>query len=153
MRRQIYVKRCIYCDQEVGENLLEHMLKEKHEKLPESHVWNQPEYYFPMYETDSFLYKLDANSDSEDDSGTPVENLIDKMYASITLYINFYTCDSFLLILSLLGPIFAECGERCSLSSRWMFITLFLTSERQFCLVLLLFDRMKKRLAYLRGAI
>ncbi|XP_043278166.1 zinc finger protein 277 isoform X2 [Venturia canescens] len=66
VRRQIYEKKCIYCEEET-ENLTAHMREREHEKLPSSGVWNRPEFYFPMYETDSFLYNLDSTSDSEEE--------------------------------------------------------------------------------------
>lgn len=66
VRRQIHDKKCIYCEEET-ENVAAHMRENNHEKLPPSRVWNQPEFYFPTYETDSFLYSLDSTNDSEDE--------------------------------------------------------------------------------------
>ncbi|XP_034943253.1 zinc finger protein 277 isoform X2 [Chelonus insularis] len=66
IRKQIYEKKCVYCDKE-SDNILEHMKSKDHFKIPAARVWNQPEFYFPMFETDSFLYHLDSNSDDEND--------------------------------------------------------------------------------------
>lgn len=76
VRRQIYVKKCVFCDED-AEDLLGHMREKEHEKLPPARTWNQPEFYFPMYETDSFLYSLDANSDSDEEIA---ETLSARMY-------------------------------------------------------------------------
>lgn len=76
IKRQIELKLCIFCETST-ENVLEHMKKHQHCKIPEDKVWNQPQYYFPRSESDSFLYNLDAfgNSDEEDD----VENITGAM--------------------------------------------------------------------------
>ncbi|XP_063989668.1 zinc finger protein 277 isoform X2 [Diachasmimorpha longicaudata] len=67
LRRQFYEKKCVYCDL-FCEDVPQHMNKEKHVKLPATHVWNQPEYYFPTSEDDSFLYHLDCATDDENEA-------------------------------------------------------------------------------------
>ncbi|XP_012268924.2 zinc finger protein 277 [Athalia rosae] len=77
IRRQIHIqKKCVFCD-EAPKDLGEHMSKLSHCRLPVRRIWDQPEYYFPTYENDSFLYNLQVNGDDDDDSG--VENLSTEM--------------------------------------------------------------------------
>ncbi|RLU27523.1 hypothetical protein DMN91_001327 [Ooceraea biroi] len=71
IKRQIQLQRCIFCETET-DNVLEHMKSQQHCKLATRKVWDQPEYYFPMSENDSFLYNLDATSNSDEES---VENI------------------------------------------------------------------------------
>ncbi|KAG7203364.1 hypothetical protein KM043_013439 [Ampulex compressa] len=68
VRGQIRVQHCVFCGENVH-NVLEHMEQEKHFKIPSQKHWDQPEFYFPLCENDSFLYNLDAstNSDEEND--------------------------------------------------------------------------------------
>ncbi|KAJ8664215.1 hypothetical protein QAD02_005252 [Eretmocerus hayati] len=66
IRKQIHDGKCVYCD-EVSDNLNDHMRHEKHYKLPGKRIWDQPEFYFPMFESDSFLFSLDANRNSDDE--------------------------------------------------------------------------------------
>ncbi|KAK7791500.1 hypothetical protein R5R35_008853 [Gryllus longicercus] len=65
IRLQMYNLKCSYCDKAFGikKELLVHMTEENHYKIPESAVWDQPEYYFPTYENDSFLCHLDDTQD------------------------------------------------------------------------------------------
>lgn len=72
IKRQIQLQRCIFCEIE-SDNVLEHMKNQQHCKIATQKVWDQPEYYFPMSENDSFLYNLDATSNSDEESD--VENL------------------------------------------------------------------------------
>ncbi|XP_020281904.1 zinc finger protein 277 [Pseudomyrmex gracilis] len=76
IKRQIQLRRCIFCETET-DNVLEHMANQQHCKLPEKRVWDQPEYYFPVSENDSFLYNLDATSNSDEESDC--ENLTEAM--------------------------------------------------------------------------
>ncbi|XP_033208041.1 zinc finger protein 277 [Belonocnema kinseyi] len=69
LRKQMYVKRCVFCDTEF-EKVVDHMREKEHFKLPSKKIWDQPEFYFPMYESDSFLYNLDSNSKDDDDSAS-----------------------------------------------------------------------------------
>lgn len=66
IRRQIHLQCCIFCEKKAN-NTLEHMTQENHYKIPKKHIWDQPEFYFPLNENDSFLYNLNAdNNDSEE---------------------------------------------------------------------------------------
>ncbi|OXU26081.1 hypothetical protein TSAR_000197, partial [Trichomalopsis sarcophagae] len=65
IRKQIYINKCVYCD-ESKEDLSIHMDQESHCKLPQKRIWDQPEFFFPMFESDSFLYNLDTDSDTEE---------------------------------------------------------------------------------------
>ncbi|TGZ56171.1 Uncharacterized protein DBV15_01680 [Temnothorax longispinosus] len=76
IKRQIQLKRCIFCETE-SDNVLEHMKNQRHCKIATQKVWDQPEYYFPMSENDSFLYNLDATSNSDEESD--IENLTEAM--------------------------------------------------------------------------
>lgn len=74
VRRQIHIqKKCVFCD-EAAKDLAEHMRRLDHCKLPGRRVWDQPEYYFPTYENDSFLYNLEVNGE-DNDKDSDVENL------------------------------------------------------------------------------
>ncbi|XP_011496538.1 PREDICTED: zinc finger protein 277 [Ceratosolen solmsi marchali] len=64
IRKQVHAIRCVYCDVNI-KDLNIHMIKQNHYKLPERQIWDQPEFYFPMFENDSFLYNLDTNSDND----------------------------------------------------------------------------------------
>lgn len=46
------------------------MTANNHQKIPQSKAWNQPEFFFPIEESDSFLYHLDTSSDDEDEKKT-----------------------------------------------------------------------------------
>nr|XP_012146711.1 PREDICTED: zinc finger protein 277 [Megachile rotundata]XP_012146712.1 PREDICTED: zinc finger protein 277 [Megachile rotundata]XP_012146713.1 PREDICTED: zinc finger protein 277 [Megachile rotundata]XP_012146714.1 PREDICTED: zinc finger protein 277 [Megachile rotundata] len=72
VRRQIYLQHCIFCEVRIN-NVLEHMKEHNHFKIPAQKIWDQPEFYFPMCENDSFLYNLDTNGSSDEDSD--VENV------------------------------------------------------------------------------
>ncbi|EFN90055.1 Zinc finger protein 277 [Harpegnathos saltator] len=72
IKKQLQLQQCIFCETKI-DNILEHMKNEQHYKIPETKVWDQPQYYFPMSENDSFLYNLDAISDSDEESD--IENL------------------------------------------------------------------------------
>ncbi|XP_032685369.1 zinc finger protein 277 [Odontomachus brunneus] len=72
IKKQIQLQRCIFCETNT-DDVFEHMKSKQHYKIPEQKVWDQPQYYFPMSETDSFLYHLDAISDSDEESD--IENL------------------------------------------------------------------------------
>ncbi|KAK2583997.1 hypothetical protein KPH14_006456 [Odynerus spinipes] len=67
IRRQIHLQCCILCE-EKSDNVLEHMFQENHCKVPKQRIWDQPEFYFPMNENDSFLYNLDADNDHSEES-------------------------------------------------------------------------------------
>lgn len=74
VRRQIYLKKCVFCETKV-DNVLEHMKEENHFKIPTQKIWDQPEFYFPMCENESFLYNLDTSSTSDEESD--IENAAD----------------------------------------------------------------------------
>ncbi|XP_054004861.1 zinc finger protein 277 isoform X2 [Hylaeus anthracinus] len=67
VRRQIHLQRCVFCETKV-ENVLEHMKQQNHFKIPTQKIWDQPEFYFPMCENDSFLYNLDTSGSSDEES-------------------------------------------------------------------------------------
>ncbi|XP_051174353.1 zinc finger protein 277 [Leptopilina boulardi] len=70
-RKQMHVKKCLFCDCHY-QQLNEHLIKENHFKLPAKEIWDQPEFYFPMYENDSFLYNLDSNCNEDEDSSSEI---------------------------------------------------------------------------------
>ncbi|XP_011250752.2 zinc finger protein 277 isoform X2 [Camponotus floridanus] len=76
IKRQIQLEQCIFCEAK-SDNVLEHMKTQQHCKIPAEKVWNQPEYYFPMSENDSFLYNLDATSKSDEENDS--ESLTEAM--------------------------------------------------------------------------
>lgn len=65
IRKQMHNKQCIVCDLKSDdlEELLEHMEKQEHFKLPSIEVFDQALYYFPTYENDAFLYLIDDVED------------------------------------------------------------------------------------------
>lgn len=67
IRRQIHLQCCILCEKK-ADNILEHMTQENHYKIPKKHIWDQPEFYFPLNENDSFLYNLSADNDDSEAS-------------------------------------------------------------------------------------
>ena len=81
VRRQIHVRRCVFCKAEV-DNVLEHMKQKNHFKIPIQKVWDQPEFYFPMCENDSFLYNLDTSGSSDEESD--IENVTEAMHEMST---------------------------------------------------------------------
>ena len=81
VRRQIHVQRCVFCEAEV-DNVLEHMKQKNHFKIPIQKIWDQPEFYFPMCENDSFLYNLDTSGSSDEESD--IENATEAMHEMST---------------------------------------------------------------------
>ncbi|XP_076647036.1 zinc finger protein 277 [Halictus rubicundus] len=71
VRSQLQLQRCVFCELEVV-NPLEHMKQQNHFKIPMQKIWDQPKFYFPMCENDSFLYNLDTSGSSDEES--EVEN-------------------------------------------------------------------------------
>ncbi|PNF33430.1 hypothetical protein B7P43_G03360 [Cryptotermes secundus] len=65
VRRQVYMGHCPYCDKILPNRreLLEHMSMESHFIVPQMQLWDQPEYFFPTYENDSFLCHLNDHQD------------------------------------------------------------------------------------------
>lgn len=63
IRKQIYHRKCSYCDELFKDvyDLRTHMNNEKHYKIPDEKIFNQPEYYFPTFENDALLYLIDDN--------------------------------------------------------------------------------------------
>ncbi|KAJ8956399.1 hypothetical protein NQ318_015137 [Aromia moschata] len=61
VRRQTHDNRCFFCDSqcEDAKRLERHLMEEMHCKMPELSVFDQPEFYFPTYENDAFLYFID----------------------------------------------------------------------------------------------
>ena len=62
IRRQIATKQCFNCDAKYDdlEQLLAHLITSGHmSAAPSRDQFNHPEYYFPTYEDDCFLFFLD----------------------------------------------------------------------------------------------
>ena len=61
VRRQKFLKSCIHCQErfENEEELLKHMEDKGHMKLPSKVTWDQADYFFPTYENDELLNRLD----------------------------------------------------------------------------------------------
>ncbi|KAJ8917260.1 hypothetical protein NQ315_002277 [Exocentrus adspersus] len=61
IRKQMHSNRCVFCDTafESFARLQEHFVAEEHYKRPDVKIFDQPEYYFPTYENDAFLYLID----------------------------------------------------------------------------------------------
>ena len=62
IRRQVHLKRCIFCFDSFEDStaLLKHAADEDHMKVPEdTSEWDQPDYYFPTFENDNLLHRLD----------------------------------------------------------------------------------------------
>lgn len=80
IKRQIYLQKCVFCEMKV-DNILEHMKKENHFKIPSPKTWDQPEFYFPMHENESFLYNLDISSTSDEEND--FENITEATYETV----------------------------------------------------------------------
>nr|CAD7262325.1 unnamed protein product [Timema shepardi] len=67
IRGQVHRLCCMVCDKEHSsrQSLLVHMETSQHFTMPPSKLWDQPEYYFPTYEDDSFLCFLDNMADTD----------------------------------------------------------------------------------------
>nr|CAD7399297.1 unnamed protein product [Timema cristinae] len=67
IRGQVHRLCCMVCDKEHSsrQSLLVHMETSEHFTMPPSKQWDQPEYYFPTYEDDSFLCFLDNMADTD----------------------------------------------------------------------------------------
>ncbi|KAJ8953654.1 hypothetical protein NQ314_007261 [Rhamnusium bicolor] len=61
IRRQTHRNKCAFCDLTCDnlDHLENHLAKAKHCRIPERKVFDQPEFYFPTYENDAFLYYID----------------------------------------------------------------------------------------------
>uniref|UniRef100_A0A1B6CPI2 C2H2-type domain-containing protein n=1 Tax=Clastoptera arizonana TaxID=38151 RepID=A0A1B6CPI2_9HEMI len=68
IRRQVHRQTCINCDTHCDSNeiLLMHMGDDQHFFMPSSHLWDQPEYFFPTYENDTFLSQIEDNEAEND---------------------------------------------------------------------------------------
>jgi len=78
IRRKMHLNECFYCGDEFDstEDLTAHLESEAHMKVPEdaASTWDKADYYFPTYENDELLYRLDDElfgKDEEDEA--PVE--------------------------------------------------------------------------------
>ncbi|KAG1680900.1 Zinc finger protein 277 [Nymphon striatum] len=72
IRRQVYQNKCISCQCkfDTRELLIEHMSSSGHiSEIPDKKLWDQPEYFFSVYENDNFLWLLD---DKENDNSSKV---------------------------------------------------------------------------------
>lgn len=61
IRRKVHQLKCFNCDLQFDswELLMSHMETNNHfSQIPDSKVWNQPQYYFPTYENDNLLCHL-----------------------------------------------------------------------------------------------
>jgi hypothetical protein len=75
IRRQVHLKKCIHCEEEFEskEELTEHMESLSHMKVPEDvGMWDHAEYFFPTYENDELLNRLDDDLYGKDEK-VPVE--------------------------------------------------------------------------------
>ncbi|KAF7287645.1 hypothetical protein GWI33_005993 [Rhynchophorus ferrugineus] len=65
IRKMIHNRKCPYCNQieESSDALEEHLGNFKHCIIPSTEVFNQPEFYFPTYENDTFLYLIEDLED------------------------------------------------------------------------------------------
>ncbi|KAG5887309.1 hypothetical protein JTB14_006453 [Gonioctena quinquepunctata] len=65
IRRQMHDLNCFYCDTsfESSSQLRNHLTEGNHHKIPELKVFDHPEFYFPTYENDAFLYLIDDVED------------------------------------------------------------------------------------------
>ncbi|XP_060532724.1 zinc finger protein 277 [Cylas formicarius] len=61
VRKRVHDNKCPRCGvSHPSFPLLEaHMVREEHHKIPDLTVFDQPEFYFPTYEDDAFLYHID----------------------------------------------------------------------------------------------
>lgn len=70
IRRSVHLNTCIGCADmfDCKEKLLEHMTWSNHHQPGSAADWDQPQYYFPTYENDNFLFGLEDpdDNDSED---------------------------------------------------------------------------------------
>lgn len=65
VRKQIHDNKCLFCDNKFENffNLEKHLIEKDHYKMPELKSFDQPEFYFPTYENDAFLYLIDDLED------------------------------------------------------------------------------------------
>ncbi|XP_063223627.1 zinc finger protein 277 [Bacillus rossius redtenbacheri] len=70
IRRQVHQQKCVLCSEWFADkqSLFAHMKGSGHIAVPDKQLWNQPEFYFPTYENDSFLCFLEdlEDNDAED---------------------------------------------------------------------------------------
>ncbi|KAJ8302312.1 hypothetical protein KUTeg_021299 [Tegillarca granosa] len=69
IRRQVHLFTCIGCQTRFDNKreLIDHMHQEKHtDAIPDTAVWDQPQYFFPTYENDNLLCQLEDNSDTDE---------------------------------------------------------------------------------------
>ncbi|XP_018562000.1 zinc finger protein 277 [Anoplophora glabripennis] len=61
IRKQVHNNKCVFCDLPCGDSksLQKHFLEEKHCRVPDLKVFDQPEFFFPTYENDAFLYYVE----------------------------------------------------------------------------------------------
>ncbi|KAL3272018.1 hypothetical protein HHI36_022484 [Cryptolaemus montrouzieri] len=61
IRSQVHNSRCLFCDGsfENRGRLNCHLMEKGHFLVPETSKFDQPEFYFPTYENDAFLYFID----------------------------------------------------------------------------------------------
>ncbi|XP_072393207.1 zinc finger protein 277 [Diabrotica undecimpunctata] len=65
IRKQMHQNKCLYCDKKFNIilDLQMHLMEENHYKIPDLKIFDQPEFYFPTYENDAFLYLIDDVED------------------------------------------------------------------------------------------
>ncbi|KAK5638004.1 hypothetical protein RI129_012299 [Pyrocoelia pectoralis] len=65
IRRQVHRLQCILCDASFdnADKLESHMQEVGHCRMPNVKVFDQPEFYFPTFENDSFLHYLESIDD------------------------------------------------------------------------------------------
>ncbi|KAJ8980408.1 hypothetical protein NQ317_009403 [Molorchus minor] len=65
IRKQRHDNKCFFCEEKVGDSaeLRRHMEEQEHYQMPDVKLFDQPEFYFPTYENDAFLYFIDDVED------------------------------------------------------------------------------------------
>ncbi|XP_055624773.1 zinc finger protein 277 [Toxorhynchites rutilus septentrionalis] len=79
VRHQILLLKCVVCREEFSskEQLLTHLQEAEHFAIGEQQFWDQPMFFFPIYEDDQFLCQMEDDSpDLSDDSSVVIsENM------------------------------------------------------------------------------
>ena len=72
IRRSVYLNTCIGCSDmfDSKEKLLEHMTWSNHYQPNSSVDWDQPQYFFPTFENDNFLFGLEDTDDDKTSEDT-----------------------------------------------------------------------------------
>ena len=78
IRRKMHLNQCFYCGEELdsAEEVTAHLESEAHMKVPDdaAGTWDKADYFFPTYENDELLNRLDDELFGRDDEDeAPVE--------------------------------------------------------------------------------